>query len=229
MDCYKITNAEECKGKLNYHDGLVTDNLSFNPSGDCLSGGIYFTREDIFAFIEDECWIRKVEIPDGEEIYENPGNPKQWKAHRVFLYPRRKITLEVIKELVEEGASIHADNDLALVWSSKNGYLDIVEYLISKGANVHTNSDRCFNSNCALMLAAKNGHLEIVTLLVENGANVHAGGDWALLWASENNHLKVAKFLVKNGTYRQHIIKEALKRASENEHSEVVNFLQSFN
>jgi hypothetical protein len=91
MKYYKITNQKEKHYGLQYHDGEVTDILPFNSQGDCESGGIYFAREDILAFIEYGPWIREV-TPVGE-IYKNPGSPKKWKAHKVVLGPRRKITL----------------------------------------------------------------------------------------------------------------------------------------
>jgi len=106
VNFYKILNEEETHNGLKYHDGLNEDPLEFNPSGDCESGGIYFAREDILAFLHYGPWIRKVTIPEGESIYENPGSPKKWKAKRVVLGPRRRINLQVIKKLIKEGARI---------------------------------------------------------------------------------------------------------------------------
>jgi len=41
-----------------------------------------------------------------------------------------KFTIEnMFKYLVDHRANVHADNDYALQWASKNGYLDIVKYL----------------------------------------------------------------------------------------------------
>ena len=114
MNYYKILNEEETHHGLKYHDGLNEDPLEFNPSGNCEPGGIYFAKEDILAFLDYGPWIRQVIIPKGEPIYENPGSPKKWKAKRVILGPRREIDLQVIKELVEEGADIHARDDCAL-------------------------------------------------------------------------------------------------------------------
>jgi len=98
---YKITNEKEIHNDLQYHTGLITDPLSFNPSGDCLEGGIYFASKDIFAFIGCGPWIRGVILPEGEEIYTNPGTPVKYKAHVVILDERRLVTLKVIKELEE--------------------------------------------------------------------------------------------------------------------------------
>src|SRR4030042_1262237 len=98
MNYYKITNKEENHYGMQYKTGLNVDILPFNPSGDCEPGGIYFSREDILAFLDYEPWIRKVTLPENEEIYENPGILKKWKAHRVILGERRVITAKVVEE-----------------------------------------------------------------------------------------------------------------------------------
>ena len=191
MNYYKILNEEETHNVLKYHDGLNVDPLPFNPSGDCESGGIYFSREDILAFLYYGPWIRKVTLPEGEPIYENPGFPKKWKAKRVILGPRRKIDLQVIKELVKEGVDIHVDDDYALSWAARNGHLDVVKFLVEKGADIHADGDY------ALRLAAENGYLDVVKYLVENRANIYAKDNYALRLAAKNGHLDVVKYLVR--------------------------------
>ena len=159
MDYYKFTNKKEKHNGLQYHDGLNIDVLPFNPKGDCEPGGIYFAQKDIFAFLIDNYWIRKVSLPDGEPIYKNPKKPEKWKAHSVIFGKRRKITVKVIDELIKSGADIHADNDYALRWASGHGHKEIVELLIKSGADIHAGNDY------ALRWAAENGHKEIVELL----------------------------------------------------------------
>jgi len=224
MNFYKILNEEETHHGLKYHDGLNVDPLPFNPSGDCEPGGIYFAREDILAFLNsDSVWIRKVTVPEGEPIYENPGSPKKWKAKRVILGPRRRIDLQVIKELVEEGADIHAGNDCALLWAALSGRLNILKYFSEKGVDIHA------YNNCALRWAANNGHLKVVKFLVERGANIHAENDEALRWAANNGHLKVVKFLVERGANIHAENDEALRCAKEKGHPDVVKFLETYN
>ena len=159
MNFYKILNESENHNGLQYKTGLNIDSKPFNPSGDCEPGGIYFAREDIFAFLHYGPWIRKVTLPKDAKIYENPGEPKKWKADKVILGERRKIDLEVIKELVEEGANIHADNDFVLRWVAKKGHLDIVKYLVENGADIHV------KNNYALRWAIENGHIDVVKYL----------------------------------------------------------------
>ena len=193
MNNYKITNEEEHHRDLQYHDGLNEDTIPFNPSGDCLPGGIYYASKDIFAFLHYGPWIRKVTLPEDAQVYQNPGTPVKWKADKVILGPRRKIDLSVLKELVAEGADIHVNNDEVLIWASYNGHLEIVKFLVESGADIHADRD------ASLKWASKEGHLEVVKFLVESGADIHAENDEALRYASKEGHFKVVKFLESKG------------------------------
>jgi hypothetical protein len=84
---------------------LNIDPVPFNPTGDCEPGGIYFAREHILAFLNYGLWLRKVTLPDDAQVYENPRKPRKWKADKVILGERERITVDVIKRLFEEGAN----------------------------------------------------------------------------------------------------------------------------
>ena len=136
MKFYKITNEEERHNGMQYQDGLNVDVVKFKPHGSCLSGGIYYSREDILAFLWCGVWLREVTIPEDARTYEDPdSDAKKWKSDKVILGPRRKITLDVIKELVAEGADIHVDDDSPLRSASICGNLELVKYLIEQGAD----------------------------------------------------------------------------------------------
>ena len=219
MNFYKITNEGENHNDLQYKTGLNIDILPWNPTGDCEPGGIYFSREDILAFMEYGPWIRQVTIPEGVEVYENPRKPKKWKAHEVMLGERRRMDVSVIKGLLEEGADVHAQNDRALRWSSKNGHLEIVKLLIRHGAYIHAADDWAF------IWASTRGHLEIVKLLIKHGADIHVHSNYALRRASENGQLETVKFLVERGADIHAENNHALVMANDNRHSETVKFL----
>ena len=214
MKYYKITNKEERHHGLQYHDGEVTDILPFNPKGDCQSGGIYFAREDILAFLEYGPWIREV-TPIGE-VYENPGLPKKWKAHKVVLGPRRKITLEIIKELIDEGAYPKADDSRALREAARNGHLELVKFLLP------LSDPKAFNSS-ALRWAARNGHLEIVKLLLPV-SDPKAENSEALRSAALNGHLEIVKLLLPVSDPKARN-SDALRLAALNGHLEIVKLL----
>jgi len=189
MNFYKITNKEENHNSLQYKTGLNIDPLPWNPNGDCEPGGIYFSREDILAFVEHGPWIRKVTVPENIEVYKNPGKPKKWKAREVILGKRRKININVIKGLLEEGADIHADDDHALKWASQKGYLETIKLLLEYGANVHAQDD------FALIWAGIHRRSETIQLLLGHGANAIK----CFKWASRNGHTEVINLLLKHG------------------------------
>jgi len=159
MKYYKILNKEENHHGFQYKTGLNIDTIKFNPVGSCEEGGLYFSRKDIFAFLDCGSCLRKVTLPKDAKVYKDPKSPEKWKADKIILGKREKITLKVIKRLVKEGADIHANNDLALRLASYNGYLGIVKYLVSKGADIHVFDDY------ALIWASRNGHLSVVKYL----------------------------------------------------------------
>ena len=188
MNFYKITNEEEKHRGMKYKTGLNVDILPFNPSGNCESGGIYFSREDILAFLDYGPWIRKVTLPEDARVYENPGSPKKWKADKVILGRRSRITPRKIKQLIKEGADPKINNNYALRWAAENGHLEIVKLLIPV-------SDPKAGGSYALQLAATKGHLEIVKLLIPV-SDPKAGGSYALRLAAENGHLEIVKLLI---------------------------------
>ena len=75
-----------------------------------------------------------------------------------------KGDLTKVKELIENGADVYAQNDYALRCSAEMGHLEVVRFLLENGADIHAQDD------CALRWSARFGHLEVVRLFLENGA-----------------------------------------------------------
>jgi len=186
MKYFRIVDPKGHHGMI-YKEGYNEDILPFNPSGSCKPGGLYFSREDIFAFCY--CGEDVYEVEPIGEIYEEEGSPKKFKAHALNLKYFGKINdMKVVKYLVENGADIHADEDYALRWSALNGHLEVVKYLVEIGADIYA------RDNYALKYSAINGHLDIVKYLVENGADIHVD-NCPLRLSAENYHYKVMKYL----------------------------------
>ena len=219
MKYYTIFSEDERHYGMKYVTGLNTDIKPFNPSGDCISGGIYFSREDILAFLSHGLWLRDVTLPDGEPVYENPDSPRKWKAHRVILGKRRKITTKVIRELIAAGADVHANDDAALRWAAGRGHEEIVKLLIAAGADVHADDD------VALRRAADKGHEEVVKTLLAAGADVHANDDAALRWAASNGYEDVVKILIAAGADVHANDDAALRLAAGIGHEEIAKLL----
>ncbi|MDD4081983.1 MAG: ankyrin repeat domain-containing protein [Sphaerochaetaceae bacterium] len=214
MDYYKILNEKEYHHGLQYKFGLNVDPKEFNPSGDCSPGGIYFSREDIFAFIHYGPWIRKITLPKDAQVYENPGGPKKWKADRIILGKKEKITAKVIKRLIDEGADPNVDNSWILVWAAKCKYLEIVKLIIP-----YINSKIAFNQ--ALNTAAKNGQLKIVKLLIPHS---EIDDSEALTYSIMNGHFKISKLLIPYSNLKANN-SEALRFAAEVGSLEIVKLL----
>jgi len=218
MKYYKIVNPEGHQGMI-YKEGLNTDVLPFNPTGDCRPGGIYYSREDILTYLSYGTELYEVE-PVGE-VYENPGRPKKWKSHEVKLKYVGKV-VDNIQMLIDEGADVHADNDYTLRRASLYGHLEVVKVLLENGADVHAENDE------ALQWASEYGRLEVVKVLLENDADVHANNDYALRWASLNGHVEVVKLLLENDADVHARNDFALAQASMNCHIKVVKLLKSY-
>ncbi len=153
---------------------------------------------------------------------------KRWVETKISYKPNEKDLLwicaqcgktEFVKYLLEKGANVHADHDLALRWASENGHTEVVKLLLDAGADVHANDDY------ALRWASENGHTEVVKLLIDAGADVHADDYYALRWASYNGHTEVVKLLLDAGADVHANDDYALRGASYNGHTEVVKLL----
>ena len=59
------------------------------------------------------------------------------------------------------GANCRANDNYAIQWASKYGYLKIVKFLTELGAECKADNDY------AIRCAASNGHLEVVKFLIE--------------------------------------------------------------
>ena len=73
--------------------------------------------------------------------------------------------LENIKDLIEQGADLHANHEGALRLAADFGHLEVVKYLLEQGANLNIFDD------WALRWAVRYGRLEVVKYLLEQGAD----------------------------------------------------------
>lgn len=197
MKYYKITNKTECHKGMQYQDGLNTDIMRFNPTGNCNPGGIYFARKDILAFLGYGCWLREVTLLKKEKVYKNPGNPVKWKAHQVFLGPRRLITAQVIEELIKEGATVkpRGDMDSPVLWAIQGNQPEALKVLLNHGGQLLVDDHLE-----ALEVAIGSQDQDLIRLLVKKGVNIHMRGEHALqLAAKQPNPNDLIAFLITMG------------------------------
>lgn len=187
---YKIVNPKGHNGLI-YKEGLNVDTERFNTSP-CCGGGLFFSDiKNIFEHVYYGTEIWEVE-PIGEVIKVR----NKFKAHalnmkRIGLW----YNINIFKNLIKNGANIHARNESAIQVASKNGHLNIVKYLVENGANIHSDNEY------ALRMASVCGHLEVVRYLVENGADIHAKDNYAINMAFRYNHLEIVNYL-REGHYQ---------------------------
>jgi ankyrin repeat protein len=110
-----------------------------------------------------------------------------------LLDASRDGNLDLVKQLIDQGADVHVYNNSALAFSVRSGHLEVVKYLIDKGADIHDYNDQAF------LVASSYGHLEIVKYLISKGADIHARNDEALTLAYDDRHNDIVKFLIQKG------------------------------
>ena len=223
MKFYKVLHEMEYHNGLQFQDGRVDDPRPFREKGSCVPGGIYFAPvTSIFAFLDYGPWIREVTVLDDIKMVKDPGyGPEKYRASSVVLGPRERwADPEVLRRLIEEGADVHAADDFALRWASKNGHTEAAKVLLEAGADVHMWNDE------ALRWAARNGHTEVVRLLLDAGADVHARDNEALRWAARNGHTETVRLLLDAGADVHAWNDYALRLAARNGHTEVVQVLR---
>lgn len=94
-----------------------------------------------------------------------PLNPSAKGVDALFLVAIMYKDLKSAKKLVQLGAHISVDDDLALDLAAAYGHADAVKYLLDSGADVHTRNES------PLAWAVSLGHEKIRNLLLEHGAD----------------------------------------------------------
>lgn len=102
------------------------------------------------------------------------------------MFSVRWNRFEIAKYLVEHGANIHANGEMALFICSNKGYLNIMEYLVEKGAEI---------SGEMLWLAAARGHLDIFKYVV-NHVDSEKKPDYALYLSAMFGREDVFNFIL---------------------------------
>ena len=164
--------------------------------------------------------------------------------------------IELVKQTINAGANIHADNDVALQMACENGHLNIVIYLISIGARINAansspllraidgkhadivkylleykiNNNRICDLHAehdnALRTAVTNGQYDIVKLLIENGADINVLDQYVLKSAAGYGYYDIVKLLIESGIDAS-AIPEAIEYAKKSKHDVIVTYLES--
>ena len=125
----------------------------------------------------------------------------------------------------------NANEETALILSSKIGNIPIVKYLVENGADINAKDK---NGKTALILASK---IEIVKFLVSSShgqaVDINAkdkNGNTALISASRIEDFEIVKYLVENGSDVNAINEQgstALCIAENYENEEIISYLEN--
>lgn len=130
LNFVKLTNEKENHYGFQFNDGLNVDHNSFDPSGSCQKGGIYFTTYDnayMWAYCNDiMMYVRKVIIPNDARVY---IEDKKCKVDKIFLCPKdyveKKIYVDCIKLYYDMTDHDYIPSQL---FRDRDIYMKIIEY-----------------------------------------------------------------------------------------------------
>jgi ankyrin repeat protein len=138
-------------------------------------------------------------------------------AEPALMAAARSGSLDVVKQLLEVGASVNAKDayqeQTALMWAATEGHADVIKALLAAGADPNykarvnsiterKNSDFPTGGFTALMYAAREGHDAAVRALVAGGADPKAtngDGATAMAIAIVNDRFDLAKTMLDLG------------------------------
>ena len=98
-------------------------------------------------------------FPNGMEI--NPENIKKFDDYEEYLAWLLLQEVKVTRELLKNGANVHASDDCAIVCAAAHGRTKLCQLLLEYGANVY------FGSGYPLEVALFYGHTKTAALLKE--------------------------------------------------------------
>ncbi|POM60352.1 hypothetical protein PHPALM_30804 [Phytophthora palmivora] len=135
--------------------------------------------------------------------------------------------VDEIIALIRQGIDVKSpDEDAALRYAAKNGFISVVSLLLERSANAATHDE---DGKTALHCGAGNGHTEVVSLLLKHGADVAAtNNDDETALHCAYGHTEVVSLLLQYGADIAAKTKDgwtALHLAAHNGHTEVVSFL----
>ena len=151
------------------------------------------------------------------------------------IYPRSAEVAEVVKELIQRGASVNEkmeeSGETVLEYAAMAGNVEIAKLLLDKGADVHAKDN---DGGTPLFAAAisESGNVDVVRLLLDKGADIHVKtkrGSTPLIAAALSGKADVVQLLLDKGANvnEQDDRGTPLMVAARNGHVDVVKVLVS--
>ena len=186
----KILTEDMVMRGFQYKMGMNKDVKPLATTGSCEAGLHFCLIKDVYRYLGYGSKLALISIPDDEDVYVDIG---KFRTHKIGIKKIMQLgEVETWMYLCKNGLDVTANNNDALIWAARNGYLDVVEYLHENGADITA------EDNEAVRWAAAYGHLEVVKYLHKNGADITAQNNAAVWWAARNGYLEVVKYLQAN-------------------------------
>ena len=187
----KILTEDMVMRGFQYKMGMNKDVKPLATTGSCEAGLHFCLIKDVYRYLGYGSKLALISIPDDEDVYVDIG---KFRTHKIGIKKIMQLgEVETWMYLCKNGLDVTANNNDALIWAARNGYLDVVEYLHENGADITA------NNNYAVRFAAGNGRLGVIKYLHKNGADITAGDNEAVRRAAAYGHLNVVRYLHKNG------------------------------
>ncbi|PVU98548.1 hypothetical protein BB559_001474 [Furculomyces boomerangus] len=103
----------------------------------------------------------------------------------------KRGNLEIAKELIELGADVKVSSSLLLEMAIKSKRMDLIQLLLSKGVE--------FKGSNSVVIAAKTNQPDMLKLAIEHGADVNAKNSEALAISLISRFDNILKILLENG------------------------------
>jgi hypothetical protein len=159
---YKILVPDQNHKGFQYVDGLNILDKTFQETGSCVPGGLYYTDKDnLHNFYDYGVWIRRVKIPDYAKSVEDPDKTRgrKWRSDKIIL--NEKYYLYAVETIIELNLTI---TSYYIVQLCVYGHIDVLEWLNNAGLLV----DNYIEKDCVYE-ASKNGNVNVLEWLNNAG------------------------------------------------------------
>jgi hypothetical protein len=135
MKFYKVLTRDLVHNTFQFKVGLNVDTIPFNPEFNC-PGGFCYHRDGILVEMSKGVFIAEVIVPeDAVTVVQNyevitVDIPDFFKSDKIILKEPRRISVDLVKELILEGAW---RDDIILSLAISGGHYEVAEYLMSIG------------------------------------------------------------------------------------------------
>lgn len=135
--------------------------------------------------------IKAQDVKKVRKLIESGADPTTEET--AIIYASEGHSLNIMIQLIEAGADVHAWNDSALRSAAKNGNNGMVTILLDAGADVDAMDSQ------ALKLAVEGGYEDVVESLIDAGSSVSNLKNPPLAAALKNKNNNIIKMLTDAG------------------------------